>query len=238
MRGPRRRESEVRPVRRAQVHLGTNRPPARAAQSFRYHLLHDRSAASGPRSGTGGSYPEGPPRRGDPKAPGGRTGHGGDASPRGTVHAAPEPGLPPQIRRVCEAHLSDHDDRSHVGHREKIPRHPEDRRGGRFQRADHPATARSDHPARGFDSAKRSPWTTRIARSGSSSTGWARSPARRAASTSTSSRPESASRSGNRSSRSATSSTSSRDRKASRITRTSSVWPRNGASLPRRSTRG
>src|SRR5437773_3563725 len=63
MRGPRRRESEVRPVRRAQVHLGTNRPPARAAQSFRYHLLHDRSAASGPRSGTGGSYPEGPPRR-------------------------------------------------------------------------------------------------------------------------------------------------------------------------------
>src|SRR5205823_2747880 len=88
MRGPRRRESEVRPVRRAQVHLGTNPPPARAAQSFRYHLLHDRSAASGPRSGTGGSYPEGPPRRGDPKAPGGRTGHGGDASPRGTVHAA------------------------------------------------------------------------------------------------------------------------------------------------------
>src|SRR5439155_17239671 len=82
------------------------------------------------------------------------------------------------------------------------------------------------------------PGTMQSGPSTSSSTGWARSPARKAGSTSTSSRRESVSRSGSRSSQSATSSASSPVPKASRITRTSCVSLRNEASRPRKSMHG
>src|SRR5437879_10151014 len=85
--GPRSRESEVWPIRRTQIHIGTDRPAACVAQSFRHQLLHDRSAAGGPRLRTGGAHPEGPPRRRDPEAPRSRVGHGG-------VQALEEPYTP------------------------------------------------------------------------------------------------------------------------------------------------
>src|SRR5213594_1693271 len=147
VRDPRRREPEVRPVRRAQVHLRTNRLATGAAEPVRHHLLDHRSPADRSRSRARGAHPQRTQGRRDPAAPRGGLRRRRIHAPRGTFHSPFRPGLFPEVRRLCEAHLPGDDGRGDADHREEVPGDPEDRRSRGLERPHHPAPVGGDHPA-------------------------------------------------------------------------------------------